>query len=140
MGIKPGQEIPIIVRTLDEKTHDIFARNSAQIGRLTKSLMTRARWSHTPIEIPKASARAILAGGAEVAIPLEGLIDFEQERIRLSKEKEKLQSESSKLEAQLANPQFAERAPAEKVSEIRARIADIAQRTAQLDQTIANLQ
>ncbi len=101
--------------------------------------MTRARWSNTPIEIPKASARAILAGGAEVAIPLEGLIDFEQERNRLSKEKEKLRTESSKLEAQLGNPQFAERAPADKVTEIRSRIADISQRTTQLDQMIENL-
>ncbi len=139
MNIKPSQEIPIILKTSDQRTHEIFDRHSAQIGRLTNSLVTRARWSHTPIEIPKASARAILAGGAEVAIPLEGLIDFEQERNRLSKEKEKLRTESSKLEAQLRNPQFAERAPADKVTEIRSRIADISQRTAQLDQMIENL-
>jgi valyl-tRNA synthetase len=139
MNLKPSQEISIIVRTPDDKVLDIFARNSAQIGRLTNSLMTRARSAHTPIDIPKASARAVLAGGAEVAIPLEGLIDFEAERARLGKEKEKLRAESSKLEAQLANPQFAERAPAEKVNEIRARLADIAQRTLQFDQTIENL-
>jgi valyl-tRNA synthetase len=140
MGIKPNQEVPIIVRTSNETTLDIFARNSAQIGRLTNSLMTRARSANVDIPIPRASARAILAGGAEVAIPLEGLIDFEQERNRLSKEKEKLGAESSRLEAQLRNPQFVERAPVEKVNEIRARLADIAQRTAQLDQTIQNLE
>ena len=82
----------------------------------------------------------MLVGGAELAIPLEGLIDFAQERQRLAKEKEKLANEATKLEVQLANPQFAERAPAEKVDEARARIADIAQRTAQLQQTIANLE
>jgi valyl-tRNA synthetase len=75
-----------------------------------------------------------------VAVPLEGLIDFEQEKKRLNKEKEKLATESTRLEAQLANPQFTERAPAEKVNEIRARIEDISQRLSQLDQTIANLQ
>ncbi len=133
-NIKPSQQISIIVRTSDDRVDDIFARNSQQIHRLTNSLMTRAQ------KIPKASARATLAGGAEVAIPLEGLIDFGQERQRLTKEKEKLEAEASKLEAQLANPQFAERAPAEKVSEVRARIEDIAQRTAQLEQTIENLQ
>ena len=42
------------------------------------------------LDAPRASARAVLVGGAEVAIPLEGLIDFEQERQRLGKEKEKL--------------------------------------------------
>ncbi len=82
----------------------------------------------------------MLVGGAEVAVPLAGLIDFAQEQQRLSKEKEKLAAEAAKLEAQLANPQFAERAPVEKVDEVRARLADIAQRTAQLEQTIANLE
>jgi valyl-tRNA synthetase len=134
IGIKPSQEISIIVRTSDERLHNIFDQNSAQIGRLTRTLMTRARDVHTPIEIPRASARAALAGGAEVAVPLEGLIDFAQERERLAKEHEKLEKEAAKLEAQLANPQFAERAPAEKVQETKERLADIAQRTAALQQ------
>jgi valyl-tRNA synthetase len=82
----------------------------------------------------------VLAGGAEVAIPLEGLIDFAQERQRLSREQDKLRAEATKVEAQLANPNFVERAPVEKVEELRARIADIAQRTTQLEQTVENLQ
>jgi valyl-tRNA synthetase len=82
----------------------------------------------------------VLAGGAELAIPLEGLIDFEQERQRLNREQEKLQAEAAKLEAQLSNPNFVERAPAERVEEVRARITDIAQRSSQLRQTVENLQ
>ncbi|HYE14991.1 MAG TPA: class I tRNA ligase family protein, partial [Pyrinomonadaceae bacterium] len=84
--------------------------------------------------IPRASARAALAGGAEVAVPLEGLIDFAQERARLVKERSKLQAEGEKLEKQLANPQFVERAPAEKVAELRERAADIARRVEALRQ------
>jgi valyl-tRNA synthetase len=67
-------------------------------------------------------------------VPLEGLIDFAQERERLAREREKLQKEAAKLEAQLANPQFAERAPAEKVNETRERLADIARRDSALQQ------
>ena len=52
----------------------------------------------------------------------------------MQREREKLQKESAKLEAQLTNPQFAERAPAEKVNETRERLADIAQRTSALQQ------
>ena len=92
------------------------------------------------LEAPRASARAVLTGGAEVAIPLEGLIDFEQERRRLQREQEKLRAEATKLEAQLANPNFVSRAPAERVNETRARIAEIAQQSAQLQQTVENLQ
>jgi len=137
MNIKPSEPIPVLIGSPDEKLRAVFSGNENQISRLVRASEVSV---NQKLEAPRASARAVLVGGAEVAVPLEGLIDFEQERNRLGKEKEKLRAESSKLEAQLANPQFAERAPAEKVNEIRARIADIAQRTAQLDQTIENLQ
>jgi valyl-tRNA synthetase len=137
MQIKPSEPIPVLIGAPDEKLRAVYSANTSQISRLLRAseVVVSER-----LEAPQASARAVLAGGAEVAVPLAGLIDFEQERQRLSKEKEKLAAEAAKLEAQLANPQFAERAPAEKVDEVRARIADIAQRTTQLDQTIANLQ
>jgi len=137
MNIKPGEPVRVLVGSPDEKLRAVFSANQNQISRLVRAAEISVL---EKLEAPRASARAVLAGGAEVAIPLEGLIDFEQERNRLRKEKEKLAEEASKLEAQLANPQFAERAPAEKVAEVRARIADIAQRTAQLEQTIENLQ
>jgi len=137
MQIKPSEAIPILIGAPDEKLRAVYSANKNQITRLLRASEVSVS---SQLEAPRASARAILAGGAEVAVPLAGLIDFAQEQQRLSKEKEKLAAEATKLEAQLANPQFAERAPAEKVEEVRARIADIAQRTVQLDQTIASLQ
>ena len=137
MKIKPSEPIPILIGAPDEKLRAVYSANTNQITRLLRASEVSIS---SQLEAPRASARAILAGGAEVAVPLAGLIDFDQEQQRLTKEKEKLAAEATKLEAQLANPQFTERAPAEKVEEVRARIADIAQRTAQLDQTIANLQ
>jgi valyl-tRNA synthetase len=137
MQIKPSEPIPVMIGAPDEKLRAVYSANTSQISRLLKASEVSIS---NQLEAPRASARAVLVGGAEVAVPLAGLIDFAQEELRLSKEKEKLSAEAKKLEAQLANPQFAERAPVEKVAEVRARIADISQRTAQLDQTIANLQ
>jgi valyl-tRNA synthetase len=137
MNIKPSEPIPVLIGAPTEKLRAVFSANSNQISRLLRASDVSVS---NQLDAPRASARAVLAGGAEVAVPLAGLIDFAQERQRLGKEKEKLAAEAEKLEAQLANPQFAERAPAEKVNEVRERIADIAQRTAQLDQTIENLQ
>ncbi|MBA2525571.1 MAG: valine--tRNA ligase [Pyrinomonadaceae bacterium] len=137
MNIKPGERVPILIGSPDEKLRKVFSGSVDQISRLARasdvSLSDR-------LNAPRASARAVLVGGAEVAIPLEGLIDFEQERQRLRKEQDKLQAEGSKLDAQLSNANFVERAPEEKVNELRARITDIAQRSAQLKQTIENLQ
>jgi valyl-tRNA synthetase len=137
MQIKPGEPIPILIGAPDERLRAVYSANTNQITRLLRASNVSVS---NKLEAPRASARAILTGGAEVAVPLAGLIDFAQEQQRLSKEKEKLAAEATKLEAQLANQQFAERAPAEKVEEVRARLADVAQRTAQLDQTIASLQ
>ncbi len=137
MNIKPGERVPVLIGSPDERLRNVFSASVDQIARLVRA-------SNISIEkelaAPRASARAVLVGGAEVAIPLEGLIDFEQERRRLSREREKLQSESDKLQTQLRNENFVARAPAEKVNELRARIADIVQRSAQLSQTIDNLQ
>lgn len=136
MNIKPSEPVPVLIGAPDERLRSVFSGNVNQISRLVRASEVLIK---EQLEAPRASARAVLVGGAEVAIPLEGLIDFAEERLRLGKEKDKLRAEAFKLEAQLANPQFAERAPAEKVDEVRARLADIAQRIAQLEQTIENL-
>jgi valyl-tRNA synthetase len=114
----------------------VFTSSADQIARLTRAAEVSIDGTE---KMPKAAARAVLAGGAEVAVPLEGLIDFAQERARLSKEKEKLQNEAVKLEAQLGNTDFVNRAPADKVTELRSRVADINQRTAALDQMVEAL-
>ena len=134
MNIKPSDRVQLVVQSGSGKTHQLVAAAKDQILRLTRASDVVFG------EAPKASARAILMSGAEVAVPLEGLIDFEQERQRLNREKEKLQAEAAKLEAQLSNPNFVERAPAERVNEVRARIAEITQQSSQLQQTIENLQ
>jgi valyl-tRNA synthetase len=136
MNIKPSEPIPVLIAAPDEKLRTVFSANTSQIKRLLRASEVSI---DDQLNAPRASARAVMAG-AEAAVPLAGLIDFAKERQRLGKEKDKLVAERSKLEAQLANPQFIERAPLEKVNEIRARIADLAQRTTQLEQMIENLQ
>jgi valyl-tRNA synthetase len=133
MNIKPADRIQLMIAATDLRP--VFVASSDQIARLTRAADVSINGSAAP----KAAARAVLSGGAEVAVPLEGLIDFAQERARLAREKEKLQKESEKLEGQLANADFVARAPAEKVEELRARVADIAQRSAALDQMMEAL-
>ncbi len=135
MNIKPGDRIELIIAA-KANLKSVFSDSTDQIARLTRAKEISIDGTS---EMPKAAARAVLAGGAEVAVPLEGLIDFAQERLRLSREKEKLQKEAAKLETQLGNADFVQRAPAEKVEELRARVTDIAQRNAALDQMLEAL-
>jgi valyl-tRNA synthetase len=131
MNIKPGQPIDILIETNDGSFLAVEVKN--QVKRLTRSTeileKMRADW-------PKATAFAVLTSGSSVGIPLEGLIDFAQERARLSREKEKLQKEVMKIEAQLANADFVARAPADKVEELRSRKSEIATQTRALDENL----
>jgi len=136
MNIKPGERVRVLIAA-NETLRNVFSESTDQIARLGRASEVSI---DKHLKAPKASARAVLAGGAEVAIPLEGLIDFVQERARLLKEKEKLEKESAKLEGQLSNADFVARAPVEKVEELRSRITDIAQRIAALEQMLEALQ
>ena len=89
--------------------------------------------------MPKASAKAVISGGAEVAIPLEGLIDFDKEKERLENQLNKLQTEDAQLNKQLSNQNFVDKAPPEKVVEIRNRVAEIDLRVKTLTQNLEAL-
>jgi len=136
MNIKPGERVPVLIGVADESLRAVFSASADQIARLARAANVSVE---EQLNAPRASARAALAGGVEIAVPLEGLIDFEQERQRLRKELDKLKAEAGKLEAQLGNPQFVERAPAEKVDELRARQLDITQRTGALEEMMEAL-
>jgi valyl-tRNA synthetase len=113
-----------------------FKSNEAQILKLARA--ERLNLSET-LDVPKASAKAVLTGGAEVALPLEGLIDFERERERLENQLEKLSTENERLTKQLSNQSFVEKAPAEKVQDIRDRVVEIQQQTKALKQNLEAL-
>ncbi len=60
----------------------------------------------------------------ELFLPLEGLVDVEAEKARLSKEKEKYQAEIVKVEQKLANPAFTQKVPASVLQEHQQRLVD----------------
>ncbi|MDQ6786064.1 MAG: valine--tRNA ligase [Acidobacteriota bacterium] len=135
MNIKPSDK-PAIHVAANADTQRIFAANEAQILKLARA--SELKLSET-LSVPRASAKAVLAGGAEIAIPLTGLIDFQKESERLENQITKLQVEGERLEKQLANQSFVERAPAEKVAELRARAAEIETQTNALKQNLEAL-
>ena len=62
-------------------------------------------------------AVSVVVPGAAVYLPLEDLVDFEQELERLTKEEEKLTKEIARAKGMLANERFVSKAPEAKVQE-----------------------
>ena len=121
MNIKPSDK-PAIHIAANADLQKIFAENKAQILKLARAEELKVGET---FDVPKASARGVLTGGAELAIPLEGLIDFEKETERLENQLDKLNIEGERLQKQLANQNFIEKAPPEKVKDLRDRMAEI---------------
>jgi valyl-tRNA synthetase len=94
---------------------------------------------HAFKKLANASEVTVLAAGAarprkaavhveaevEVHLPLEGLIDFAAEKVRVEKEIGKIEMDLLGLEKRLGNPGFVARAPPEVVEKDRARAAEL---------------
>lgn len=135
MQIKPSDKISIHA-AVNGETNDIFASNESQILKLARANDLTLGYS---LDVPNASAKGVLTNGTEIAIPLEGLIDFEKECERLQNQINKLEIEGERLDKQLSNENFVNKAPKEKVDAVRERVAEIETQVKALNQNLESL-
>ena len=118
------------------------SKDAARLGAAVPLIgaLARARVSVEPgAARPPQSAHAV-AGGADVFVDLQGVVDVAAERARLQKEIEKARKETRFLEGKLGRPDFVERAPAEVVARDRERLAEQGQILEKLTASLAALQ
>lgn len=84
-------------------------------------------------------AVSIVVPDATVYLPLEELIDFEQEIERLTKEEERLTKEIARSNGMLNNEKFVSKAPAAKVQEEREKLETYQQMMAQVKERLEGL-
>lgn len=84
-------------------------------------------------------AVSVVVPDASVYLPLEDLVDFEQERERLEKEEEKLKKEIQRAQGMLSNEKFVSKAPQAKVEEERGKLEKYTQMLTQVQERMAGL-
>lgn len=85
------------------------------------------------------NAVSVVVPDAVVYLPLEDLVDFEQEMERLQKEEEKLKKEIKRAEGMLSNERFISKAPEAKVQEEREKLEKYTQMLQQVQERMAGL-
>lgn len=131
--ITPGVAIPKAwVNPLDEESRRRFETHRATIAHL-------AWCQHIAFGVPDERALMNPATGAEVFLPIVGLVDIERERERLQKELQKVEQEIKQVQARLRNPQFLERAKSEVVQETREQERELLERHRRLRQRLEQL-
>jgi valyl-tRNA synthetase len=122
------------VAPLSTNAKQIYEQESALIGRLARASVT--------IGVPadaNSAAHALLTDGADVAVPLGGLVDIEKECAKLRTEVEQLEKQLTALSGRLANPGFTSRAPAHVVEAERVKEREWTQRRDQMRAKIESL-
>lgn len=88
---------------------------------------------------PSAGTPAFLTPIGKMYMPLEGLVDIEAEKKRITKEIDKAEKDLKQISGKLSNPKFTERAPAEVVQENLDRKDDLRKKLEQLHEMLQNL-
>lgn len=84
-------------------------------------------------------AMTAVATGLEIIMPLEGLINIDEEIARLEKEKEKLNNEVERVQKKLANAGFVKKAPEKVIEEERAKEKDYLEKRTAVENRIKEL-
>ena len=134
-AVPPGKLIDVFVRPSSVSDgRATFDAESATIGRLTRSEVKVAS------EAPSGpAAHAVLPGGAEVIVPLAGLIDVDKECARLRSEVAELEKQITSREGRLNNAKYVERAPANVVANDRAILEEMKSKRDQLVEKVRSL-
>ena len=133
MNVPPAARIPMLLVGASKASAARLERYQGLIDRLG-----RFEYSTSAEALPQGSVTFVL-DEATVALPLEGVVDFKAEVVRLGKEIARLDGEAGKIRGKLANAQFIERAPEEVVEEQRERLGDTEATSAKLSAALERL-
>lgn len=114
--IKPGEKISCVLIPRDDQVQKILGLNKSMI-------MNMARLQDcnigTASSLAKCATASVHLGSfqVDVVIPLEGLVNFADEIVRLEKAVEKTSRELESTQKRLSNPEFLKNAPSDVVTQ-----------------------
>ena len=129
MNLNPGLKLNVLVKTQNSaiqrtlQDHGEYIRELARVEQLETG---------PNIEKPKVSASSVL-GEMDLIIPLEGMMDFQEERKRVEKELKKIEKDLIFLDKKLSNPDFVKKAPVDVIEKDEQRKKSLSLKQAKLE-------
>lgn len=116
MNVPPGKKAAVIIRTATDETKSIIGEGEQYIKSLASVSDIKYIGSYEPA--PQKVVTAVVAG-AEVFVPLAGLLDVDMEVKRIRKEMGTAQKELERVLKKLENPGFLAKAPEDIINKER---------------------
>ncbi|CAM3747726.1 valine--tRNA ligase [Mesobacillus zeae] len=130
-----SKKISIFLKAKDESILEVIEKNRAYIERFCNPEKLEAG---IEIDAPEKAMTAVVTG-LEIILPLEGLINIDEEIARLEKEREKLNKEVERVQKKLGNEGFVRKAPEKVIEEERAKEQDYLEKRAAVEARIKEL-
>ncbi|MDZ5783723.1 valine--tRNA ligase [Marinococcus luteus] len=136
MNVPPSKAVPMSLKPSNSQASERLERGRDYIVRFgnPETLTIDA-----VLEAPEKSISHVLSG-AEIFLPLEGLINVDEEIERLQREKEKLDKEVERVTKKLNNEGFVSKAPAHVVEEEKEKQKDYEQKREKVTARMEELQ
>jgi valyl-tRNA synthetase len=128
MNIHPKKELTAVISAHTSGDLKPIEENSLYVKMLAGVLELTVG---EDLPAPEASATAV-AGPLTISVPLRGIIDFAEEKTRLTKEVERLDEELSRVEVKLSDDRFLTKAPPDVVQKQRDKKEDLLSRKERL--------
>jgi valyl-tRNA synthetase len=135
MNIPPSTQLTVIVKPENGETGSHLEKNGEYVRTLARVKELRIGTNETK---PKAAATGVVRS-AEVYVPLEGVLDLGEERIRLRKEIAKVSQDIEVFSKKLSNKNFVEKAPKAVVEKDTARLEELKAMREKLEQSLKML-
>jgi valyl-tRNA synthetase len=136
MNVPPSLRVETVMMAEDNGQKEVIEAHREYITTLTRS---KSLDLVGPGQKPKGAA-AQVADGVEVFVVLTGIIDFAEERKRLTKELAKVDQDMDRANKKLANPGFVQKAPEDVVQRERDRVEELSVRREKLDHNLSRIE
>jgi len=135
MDISPGKPLPVVLQGASDSDRQ---RMETQLLLLQRVGRVESIALLGDNEEPPVAATALL-GDMRLLVPMKGLIDIDAERARLTKHQDKIKTDLQRSSGKLKNEKFVNNAPADVVTQERARVAEFKKAIAQLTEQLEKL-
>ncbi|MEF2243354.1 valine--tRNA ligase [Paenibacillus sp. IITD108] len=135
VNVPMSKKVELLVKPTSEAAAGILSRNEEFVKRFCGTSLLEI---NVALHAPDKAMTAIVTG-AELYLPLAGLIDISQEIARLEKEMQHLNAEVERVEKKLSNEGFVAKAPAKVIEEERRKMEDYAEKRDKVVARIAEL-
>ena len=130
-----SKKIKILVKAKDAAVLKAIENNRGYIERFCNPEELQLG---VDIDVPEKAMTAVITG-LEIILPLEGLINIDEEIARLEKEYEKLNKEVDRVQKKLSNEGFMKKAPESVIAEERAKEQDYLEKRSIVEARIKEL-